>query len=69
MSQKLQYELSARDRTKAALRSFKKGLAGAGASNASALAFGGLNESADTVFNDTEEWTSPVTNTVTFTAS
>ena len=32
MSQKLQYELSARDRTKAALRSFKKGLAGAGKS-------------------------------------
>ena len=29
MSQKLQYELSAKDRTKAALRSFKKGLSGA----------------------------------------
>lgn len=29
MSQKLQYELSAKDRTKAALRSFKKGLGGA----------------------------------------
>ena len=32
MSQKLQYELSARDITKAALSSFKKGLAGAGKS-------------------------------------
>ena len=32
MSKKLQYELSARDKTKAALRSFKKGLTGAGKS-------------------------------------